>query len=92
HLSGFIKVARNATAQKLSEDRQLAFLELGEKIRELDSVAEVAFAAAEIMARNLQGATRAGYGIVDPIAETVEMLPDWRAPGMFTVAGQHQFR
>lgn len=92
HLSGFIKVARNATAQKLSQDRQLAFLELGEKIRELDTVAEVAFAAAEIMARNLQGATRAGYGIVDPIAETVEILPDWRATGMFTVAGLHYFR
>ena len=92
HHSGFIKVARNATAQKLSEDRQLAFLELGEKIRELDSVADVAFAAAEIMARNLQGATRAGYGIVDPIAEIVEMLPDWCAAGMFTVAGRHQFR
>ncbi|MDS7594653.1 GAF domain-containing protein [Agrobacterium tumefaciens] len=92
HLSGFIKVARNATAQKLSQDRQLAFLELGEKIREVDTVAEVAFAAAEIMARNLQGATRAGYGIVDPIAETVEILPDWRATGMFTVAGLHYFR
>ncbi|WP_333717893.1 GAF domain-containing protein [Agrobacterium tumefaciens] len=89
---GYIKVARNATAQKLSEDRQLAFLELGEKIRELDTVAEVAFAAAEILARSLRGATRAGYGIVDPIAETVQMLPDWCAEGMFTVAGLHHFR
>ncbi|MGC4392691.1 GAF domain-containing protein [Agrobacterium sp. M50-1] len=92
HLSGFIKVARNATAQKLSEDRQLAFLELGEKIRELDTVADVAFAAAEIMARNLQGATRAGYGVVDPVTETVQMQPDWCADGMFSVAGLHQFR
>lgn len=91
-LSGFIKVARNATAQKLSEDRQLAFLELGEKIRELDTVADVAFAAAEIMARNLQGATRAGYGVVDPITETVQMQPDWCAGGMFSVAGLHHFR
>lgn len=91
-ISGFIKVARNATAQKVAEDRQLAFLELGDKIRELDDVTDVAFAAAEIMARNLAGATRAGYGLVDPIAETVEMLPDWRAEGVSTVAGLHQFR
>nr|WP_289852106.1 GAF domain-containing protein [Rhizobium sp. SSA_523] len=91
-MSGFIKVARNATAQKLSESRQLAFLELGDKIRELDSAPEVAFAAAEIMAHSLAGATRAGYGIVDPIAETVTLLPDWRAAGVDTVAGLHHFR
>jgi PAS domain S-box-containing protein len=91
-ISGFIKVARNATSQKLSEDRQLAFLELGDKIRELDDVPDVAFAAAEIMARTLSGATRAGYGVVDPIAETVQMLPDWCAQGVSTVAGLHQFR
>lgn len=83
-MSGFIKVARNATSQKLAEDRQMAFLELGDKIRELDDVAHVAFVAAELMARNLTGATRAGYGVVDPIAETVEMLPDWCAHGVST--------
>ncbi len=91
-MSGFIKVARNATSQKLSEDRQLEFLELGDKIRELDDVADVAFAAAEIMARNLVGATRAGYGVVDPIAETVQMLPDWCGEDVPTVTGLHQFR
>ncbi len=89
---GFIKVARNATSQKIAENRQLAFLELGDKIRELNDVKDVAFAAAEIMARNLEGATRAGYGVVDPIAETVQMLPDWCAEGIPTVAGSHQFR
>ncbi len=60
--AGFIKVARNATVEKLSEDRQFAFLELGDKIRELNSVEDVALAAATIMARHLHGATRAGYG------------------------------
>ncbi|MDM9646828.1 GAF domain-containing protein [Rhizobium sp. S163] len=89
---GFIKVARNATSQKIAENRQLAFLELGDKIRELDDVKDVAFAAAEIMARNLEGATRAGYGVVDPVAETVQMLPDWCAEGISTVTGSHQFR
>lgn len=91
-MPGFIKVARNATAQKLAEDRQTALLNLGDKIRELDTVTEVAFAAAEILARSLYGATRAGYGIVDQIAETVELLPEWRAEGMFTVSGLHHFR
>lgn len=89
---GFIKVARNATSQKIAENRQMAFLELGDKIRELDDVKDVAFAAAEIMARNLEGATRAGYGVVDPVAGTVQMLPDWCAQGIPTVAGSHRFR
>jgi PAS domain S-box-containing protein len=91
-LGGYIKVARDATAQKRSEDRQLALLELGGKIRELDSVHEVAFAAAEILAHSLYGSTRAGYGVVDPIAETVQMLPDWCADGTDTIAGLHHFR
>ncbi len=89
---GFIKMARNATAQKMAEDRQTALLALGDRIRELDAVTDVAAAAAEIMACSLQGATRAGYGIVDQQRETVQMLPDWRAEGMFTVAGLHHFR
>lgn len=91
-LAGFIKVARNATAEKLSEVRQFAFLELGDKIRELNQVEDVAFAAAEIMARHLPGSTRAGYGVVDPVAETVQMLPDWRAKDVLTLAGLHHFR
>ncbi len=91
-LGGYIKVARDATAQKRSEDRQLALLELGGKIRELDSVHEVAFAAAEILAHSQYGSTRAGYGVVDPIAETVQMLPDWCADGTDTIAGLHHFR
>lgn len=89
---GFIKIARNATAEKLSGDRQSALLDFGERIRELDTVPEVAFTAAEIMARTLEGATRAGYGVVDAVSETVQMLPDWCAPGMFTIAGLHHFR
>ena len=90
--AGFIIVARNATVEKLSEDRQFAFLELGDKIRELNSVEDVAFAAAAIMAKHLRGATRAGYGVVDHIAETIEILPDWCAPGMASVSGLHHFR
>jgi len=91
-LRGYIKIARNATLEKQAQDRQLAFLELGDRIRELDTVTDVAFAASEIMARNLEGATRAGYGIVDPIAETVEMLPGWCAPDIAPIAGLHHFR
>ncbi len=90
--AGFIKVARDATVEKLSEDRQFAFLELGDKIRELNSVEDVALAAATIMARHLHGATRAGYGVVDPVAETIEILPDWRASNMSSVSGLHHFR
>lgn len=89
---GYIKIARNATFEKQSQDRQHAFLEFGDRIRELKTVTEVAFVASEIMVRNLQGATRAGYGMVDAVAETVQMLPGWCAPGIDPVAGLHHFR
>ncbi|MGE7369007.1 GAF domain-containing protein [Neorhizobium sp. NPDC001467] len=91
-IRGYIKIARNATLEKQSQDRQLAFLKLGDRIRELHTVTEVAFAASETMAQNLVGATRAGYGVVDPIAETVQMLPGWCAPKIAPIAGLHHFR
>lgn len=89
---GYIKIARNATLEKQAQDRQLAFLEFGDRIRELETVTDVAFAASEIMVRNLEGATRAGYGVVDAVAETVQMLPGWCAPGIDPIAGLHHFR
>lgn len=89
---GFIKIARNATSEKRSRDRQSALHELGERLRRAETIPDTAFAAAEIIASNMEGASRAGYGIVDAVAETVEVLPDWCAPDVPSVSGLHHFR
>lgn len=84
-------MVRDITEEKREAQRARALLDLGDRLRDLDSVDDIALQAAELMAVAL-GATRAGFGIVDPIAETVMMQNDWRAPGIQTLAGLHHFR
>ncbi len=88
---GFIKIARNTTAERLAADRQAALLRLGDALRDRDDIGAIAFAGAEAMAE-LLGATRTGYGVVDARAETVAMQPDWRDSGAGSLAGIHHFR
>lgn len=87
----FPGVVIDTTAYRESEERKTALVALGERLRELHDVGDIALAAAETMATQLR-ATRAGFGVVDPIRETVEMQPDWRLPGVISLAGLHQFR
>lgn len=84
-------IAIDITERKAAEQRKDALVELGDRLRDLDEIGEIAYAAAEIMARAL-GATRAGYGLVDHARETVTMQPDWRRPGTASIAGLHRFR
>jgi PAS domain S-box-containing protein len=65
--------------------------ELGDRLRDIDSTAGLAFAAAEILGRTLH-VSRAGYGTIDPVAETVAIERDWNAPGIRTLAGTLHFR
>ncbi|WP_211784161.1 GAF domain-containing protein [Falsirhodobacter algicola] len=71
--------------------RATALAGLGDRLRATRSVDEAIAAASEVMAQTM-GATRAGFGIVDPERETVMMQPEWRAPGVASVAGLHSFR
>ena len=87
----FPGVAIDITAFREGEERKIALAALGERLREMHDVGEIAFAAAETMAVQL-GATRAGVGVVDAVQETVSMQPDWRMPGVASVAGLHHFR
>lgn len=79
------------TARVQLQRRQEALVELGDRLRETDDMGQAAFIAAEIMARIL-GATRSGFGLVDAARETVEVQPDWCAPGTVSIAGHHGFR
>lgn len=82
---------QDITEQRAAQARMQAMIELGDVLRDMEDVQQAAFDAAELMARAL-GASRAGFGMVDPVAETVLMHRDWRAPGVGTLEGLHHFR
>jgi PAS domain S-box-containing protein len=71
--------------------RRAAQIELGDRLRDLDDPAAMAYAAAEIMGQTLC-VSRAGYGTVDPARETITIEPDWNAPGVSSIAGTLRFR
>ncbi len=84
-------ISLDVTARRIGESRRLALVELGDRVRDLDEPADLAFAAAEIMGRTL-GVSRAGYGTVDLAAETITIERDWNAPGIRTLEGVLHFR
>jgi PAS domain S-box-containing protein len=86
-----IGTAIDITSRKQVEVRRLALVELGERIRERDDPTDLAYDAAEILGRAL-GVSRAGYGSVDPRAETIVIARDWSAAGVAPLAGVLKFR
>jgi PAS domain S-box-containing protein len=70
------------------EARQSALLELGDRLRTLDSPSDMAWVAAEISGRTL-GLARAGYGRLDAERLIVTVERDWTAPGLASIAGRH---
>lgn len=82
---------QDITQQRRATQRIRTLLELGDRLRDLNDVEEIALTAAELMAHALD-ATRAGFGVVDPVRETVMMQPEWRAPGVSSLSGKHYFR
>ncbi len=79
------------TDRKRAEARDRALIELDDRFRILDDPADLAYAASEMLGRMLE-VSRAGYGTVDPVAETVTIERDWNAPGIRSLAGTLQFR
>ncbi len=82
---------QDITEQRAAHARMQAMIKLGDVLRDMEDVQQAAFEAAELMAKAL-GASRAGFGLVDPASETVMMQRDWRAPGVGTLQGRHHFR
>ena len=81
----------NITERKQSEARQTALLELNDAIRDLTDAEEIAQASAEVLARTM-GVSRAGYGTVDTVAETITIARDFNQPGVSSIAGVLSFR
>jgi PAS domain S-box-containing protein len=85
------EVTGRMLAQREADVRRLALLELSDRVRDLEDPKDISFAAAEILGRTL-GVSRAGYGTIDPVAETITVERDWNAPGILSLAGTLRFR
>jgi signal transduction histidine kinase/PAS domain-containing protein len=83
--------AIDITDRKAADIRQLARVALSDRLRDLDDIAEMSFAAAEILGTTLN-VSRAGYGTIDPRNETIHIERDWNAPGIKSLAGVLHFR
>ena len=86
-----VGVSHEITERRRVEVRQQALLTLSDDLRETDDAAAMSYSAAKIIGRAL-GVSRAGYGIIDPIAETIAVERDWQMPGTETLAGVLRFR
>jgi PAS domain S-box len=86
-----VSVGRDITEIREQQHRQEALLDLSDRLRHMTDIQEIAYCAAEILARTL-GVCRAGYGLVDAASETIEVLLDYHDPGVPTIAGGRRFR
>jgi len=78
------------TERKRAEERQSAFVELGDRLRDLQDPVAIAFTAAEIAGRTL-GLARAAYGAIDPTQEYLDIARDWSRPGVVGREGRYRF-
>ena len=88
---GMIGVNVDVTEVRAEDMRRNALIELADRFSELTDPADIAFAAAEMLAR-VHNVGRAGYGTIDLVAETITIDRDWNAPGVKTIAGVLNFR
>jgi len=82
---------RNVTEREERERRSNALMALTDALPGLTTPEEITFVASKILGETL-GASRVGYGIVDPVAETLTVMRDWNAPGAQTFAGTLHLR
>lgn len=91
HPIRMLGTVQDVTEEKKAAIRKEALIDLGDRLRDLDDIESMVIVASDLMSRTLD-AVRAGFGIVDPIEETVVVRNEWRAPGAVSVAGVHRFR
>ncbi|WP_294337370.1 GAF domain-containing protein [uncultured Sphingomonas sp.] len=78
-------------ARRRQEMRLSALVELNDRLREPGDAADLAQAASKILGRTLDVA-RAGYGRIDPVAETIDMGPHWCSKGVAPLPPLLHFR
>ena len=70
--------------------RRNGLLELGDRLRDVDTVAEMTRAASAIVGETL-AVGRAGFGRIDESGKHIIVEPDWTSAGMASVEGRHRF-
>ncbi len=88
---GASKIARDISEQRRAMVRRQALMRLNDDIREAENPDDIAFTAAKILGETLQ-VSRAGYGVIDTVKETITIDRDWNAPGIQSLAGVLHFR
>ncbi len=88
---GLIGVDSDITDVRLQERYRTAMIALNDSFRDLNDPADIAFSAARILGQTMN-VSRAGYGTIDPVRETITIERDWNAPGIQTLAGVLNFR
>jgi PAS domain S-box-containing protein len=82
---------RDITSRMREEARRTALFALTDLYRDINTPDEIIYKGSEILGQTL-GASRVGYGTIDPIAETLHVIRDWNAPGVDTLAGTLKLR
>ncbi|QNA85124.1 PAS domain-containing protein [Sphingomonas sp. So64.6b] len=86
-----VGVSHEITERRRVEARQAALLALGDGLRQMTDAADMSILAARILGETL-GVDRAGYGVIDPLRETITIDRDWNRPGVKSLAGILSFR
>ena len=82
---------RDVTARMREGTRRNAMFRLTDLFRDLTTFEEILYTASEVLGETL-AVSRAGYGTIDPIAETLHVIRNWSAPGVETLAGMLHLR
>ena len=91
HSTRIVGVSHEITERRRVAERQAALLSLSDRLRTVEDPTEMSFAAATALGSTL-GVSRAGYGVIDPAAETITIERDWNMPGTQSLAGVLHFR
>lgn len=83
--------ALDITARKTSALRRAALSDLADAIRDLQEPADIAHAAARVLAQTM-GVARVGYAAMDHDAETLHVERDWTAEGVESLSGVTRLR
>lgn len=74
-----------------AEQLRTALADLSDRLRDQNDPAMISSVAGEIVGETL-GADFVGYGLVDPVAETITVESDWTTPDAVSLKGVAHFR
>ncbi|MGB9108848.1 MAG: ATP-binding protein [Telluria sp.] len=88
-----IQSVEEMTGAYMAQARSLrdVLSELTDTIRDLKTAEEIGYAAATLLGQAL-GASRVGYGTIEPGSDTLVVVRDWCAPGIASAAGSTALR